>query len=150
MSDALPFSLSSRDKSWIRPTYCIDGDFSGQFSTSSDVVVFEVDRAEFDPCTTSSQSSRTVFFQLGIARRNSASDIEHCPVKWNENVVKGRVTAGSTVDLAPQRFTFSKSSLPSWKKGSGRLADYCLVIRVYSPEKKDRYVLTSENIFSGR
>jgi hypothetical protein len=142
--NAVPFHLSSRDTPSIRSTYCVDGEFGGDYYSTQESLIININQADFDLCKYSDDADRTVIFQVGVVRHNTDS-IRPAPVIWSKPV-KGRVTAGTPADLAPQTFTFKKSSLPAWKKGKASLSDYRFVIRVINPDKKGDYRLTSDRV----
>jgi hypothetical protein len=143
------FYLSSTDNPTIRSTYCIDGEFQGEAQLSSSTVTIKLDKANFNLCRYSSDSQRKVFFQVGIGKREDIRAGNVAAIRWSKPL-GGDIAPDVPLELSPEPISFKKDSLPKRKKGSFKLSDYGLSVRVFSPDRNGKYILSCEDIFSSQ
>lgn len=150
-SEAVQFSVSSRNDPLIRMDYCLDGEFEGETSTNSNSINVTIGRANFDLCRYSVANTREVQFQVGVGKNSDIKNIKNKASKnaiaWSKPVVVGEIAAGEFLNVAPQQLSFKKSQLVK-KKGRVNLSEYGLVFRVYNPDRHGEYFLSRENAFT--
>lgn len=144
-SNAVQFSVSSKEDPSIRYDFCLDSDFKGEVNAGANSVDVTIGKAVFDLCTGSEVGKRQAQFQVGVGKNEDVRNNNKKAILWSKPVT-GEVTAKLPVNFAPQQFSFKRTQLGKKNKLSG----YGLIIRVYNPERRGEYFLYRENVLPAR
>jgi hypothetical protein len=82
-SNAVQFSVSSKDDPSIRHAFCLDGDFEGEVNAGANSVDVTIGKAVFDLCTGSQVGKRRAQFQVGVGKNEDVRNNNKRAILWS-------------------------------------------------------------------